>query len=214
MTAFYDEAYFERQRRVGRFGATANRIKFEPYISPQHHVADFGCGGGFLLSGFSCKQKTGVEINPAAAAEARRNGLTVFANVAEIDGERVDVFISDNALEHVVDPYAVVKEVHRALKPGGTAIFVVPCESNLMRFREDDPDQHIYSWSPGALGNLFKLAGFEVIESRPFIHRWPPKPELVEKLLGARGFHLAARLWGAMCLSIQQVRVVARKPGK
>ena len=207
----YDDAYYSAWAKTGDFAAIANLPKFAPFIEPHHVVADFGCAGGRMLMNFTCRRRVGIEINPAAAAEARANGIEVFDTVEELAPDSIDVLVSDNALEHVDLPLQVLRGAYRALRPGGLAVFVVPCEQILVRYHEEDFDQHLHSWSPGAFGNLFRRAGFAVVESRPFVHRWPPGFVSLQKLLGWPLWHLAARVYGALYLPMIQVRTVGRK---
>src|SRR5579872_3748459 len=97
----YDAAYWAKQRVRGAFGGVANLIKFTPYIRETDRVADFGAGGGYLLEHLRCAYKIGVEINPDALADARRRGLRMVESLDAIEDRSIDVFISDNALEHV-----------------------------------------------------------------------------------------------------------------
>jgi SAM-dependent methyltransferase len=212
VNAHYDDAYHAAWARTGDFAAVANLDKFAKYIKPDDVVADFGCAGGRMLMKFQCRRRVGVEINPASAAEARSHGIDVVASVDELLPESIDVFVSDNALEHVDEPLMELHGVYRALRRGGLAVFVVPCEQILTRYREDDFDQHLYSWSPGALGNLFRRAGLEVLESRPYLHRWPPGFARLQKLLGWQLWHMAAHVYGGLYWPLIQVRTVGRKP--
>jgi len=207
----YDAAYWAKQRVRGAFGGSANLIKFTPYIRETDRVADFGAGGGYLLEHLRCADKIGVEINPDALADARRRGLRMVESLDAIEDGSIDVFISDNALEHVEAPFDVLQKVYRKLTNGGRAIFVVPCEGLMRRFRPSDFDMHLYSWSPNCLGNLFVRAGFSVVECTPFIHKWPPRYAIVQKILGWPLFHVICRIWARMARSWFQVRCVARK---
>ncbi len=207
----YDDTYYAAWAKTGDFAAAANLPKFARFIEPHHVVADFGCAGGRMLMNIECRRRVGVEINPVAAAEARAHGIEVLASVEELAPDSIDVFVSDNALEHVDLPLEVLRGVLRALRPGGLAVFVVPCEQILTRYREDDFDQHLHSWSPGAFGNLFKRAGFAVVESRPYVHRWPPGYVALQKLLGWRLWHVAAHFYGGLHWPLIQVRTVGRK---
>jgi len=207
----YDAAYWTKQHVRGGFGGTANLIKFTPYIRETDRVADFGAGGGYLMQNLRCAGKVGVEINPNALADARRRGLRMVESIDAIEDGSIDVFISDNALEHVDSPFEVLQKVHRKLKDDGRAVFVVPCEGLTRRFKPNDLDMHLYSWSPMCLGNLFTRAGFSVVECTPFIHKWPPKFALVQKIVGWPLFHLICRMWARIERSWFQVRCVARK---
>ncbi len=171
----YDKAYFDWQRDIGAFGGWAEHSKFAPYISPSDVVVDFGCGGGFVLSGIQCAKRIGIEINDEAAAAARTRLDTVYGAAAEVPSEIADVVISNHALEHVHHPLAELKELHRITKPGGKLVIVVPCESAASRYEPDDINQHLYSWSPMCLGNLLTVAAFSVQSSKAYPYMWPPR---------------------------------------
>ena len=207
----YDDKYFDWQASIGEFGGWANQSKFAEYISSDNRVLDFGCGGGFLLKRMQCSKKVGVEVNPSAAATARQNGIEVFGSVEEMPDRYVDVIISDNALEHTLQPLEELKALYRKSKAGGKIIFVVPCESISYRFKRNDVNHHLYSWSPMCIGNLFTEAGFSVIESKPYVHKWPPKYRFIAKVGGRRLFEIACRLYGKIERSWFQVRVIAEK---
>jgi SAM-dependent methyltransferase len=211
VSTHYNSRYFDWQSAVGEFGGWANQSKFSAHISGESRVLDFGCGGGFLLKNLACRKRVGVEVNPSAVETARANGVEVFTRVDDVPDEYVDVIISNNALEHTLQPLAELKSLHRKLAPGGKIVFVVPCESIAYRYRPNDVNHHLYSWSPMCIGNLFTEAGFCVIESRSYIHKWPPKYRLIARLGGRPLFDLACRIYGRLERSWYQVRVVAEK---
>ena len=211
VSTHYDDKYFDWQASIGEFGGWANQSKFDEYISSDSKVLDFGCGGGFLLKNLKCSKRVGVEVNPAARETAKQNGIEVFAQVDDVPDEYVDVVISNNALEHTLLPLQELKSLRRKLQPGGKIIFVVPCESISHRYRPNDVNRHLYSWSPMCIGNLFSEAGFSVIESKAYIHKWPPKYRFIA-VLGRRPlFELACRIYGRLARSWFQVRVVAER---
>ncbi len=214
----YDKKYFDWQSSIGEFGGWANQSKFIEHISPTSKVLDFGCGGGYLLRSINCAKKVGVEVNESAADTAKNNGLEVFRSTAEVPDDYVDVIISDNALEHTLQPVEELKSLYKKLRVGGRIIFVVPCDSITRDYKPNDINHHLYSWSPMSLGNLFTEAGFSVIESRPYIHKWPRIKyicpslyKLIANVGGRRLFETACRIYGHIERSWFQVRVVAEK---
>jgi SAM-dependent methyltransferase len=211
ISTHYDDKYFDWQASIGEFGGWANQSKFVEYISSNSRVLDFGCGGGFLLKGIKCSTKVGVEVNPSAAETARKHGIDVFGSVEEVPDDYVDVIISNNALEHTLQPLEELKSLYKKLKVGGKIIFVVPCESINYSYKANDINHHLYSWSPMCIGNLFTEAGFSVIESQSYIHKWPPKYRLIAKLGGRSLFEIACRIYGRIERSWFQVRVIAEK---
>ncbi|PZX13816.1 methyltransferase family protein [Breznakibacter xylanolyticus] len=211
MSDYYDQSYFDWQKNIGAFGGWANLVKFEKDIDAQMNVVDFGCGGGFLLKNIACKGKMGVEINETARMHAGKLGVKAVASVDELPDDWADCIISNNALEHVPDPLNQLILLKNKLKAGGKIIFVVPCDSIRFKYDPKDVNYHLYSWSPMNLGNLFTEAGYQVVESKAFIHKWPPRYQLIAKLFGKRMFHLFCRIYGRIERSWFQVRVVAVK---
>jgi methionine biosynthesis protein MetW len=127
--------------------ATRYRDTIEQHgLSPTHHqiiawvskgarVLELGCSTGYigriLIEEKGCTV-TGVEIDRAAAAAARENGLTVLegsledpAFRASIDG-RYDVVIAADVIEHLADPAPILDHFKRWLAPGGFVIVAVP----------------------------------------------------------------------------------------
>ncbi|MFN5838937.1 MAG: hypothetical protein ACK47J_20015, partial [Pseudanabaena sp.] len=119
--------------------------------------------------------------------------------------------ISDNALEHTLQPLQELKSLYKKLKTGGKIIFVVPCEAISYSYKPNDINHHLYSWSPMCIGNLFTEAGFSVIESKPYIHKWPPKYQLIAKIGGRPLFEIACHIFGRIERTWFQVRVIGEK---
>ena len=207
----YNEKYFDWQKSIGEFGGWANRTKFSKFILKNEEVLDFGCGGGYLLKNIECKKKIGVEINPSAAETARENGLEVYKRAEDVPDNYVDIIISNNALEHTHHPLNELKELYKKLRKNGKIIFVVPCENISFKYIPGDINQHLYSWSPMCIGNLFTLAGFSVLESKPYIHKWPPHYAKIVKIFGRKIFDITCRIYGQIKREWFQVRIIAEK---
>jgi SAM-dependent methyltransferase len=206
----YDDKYFEWQSHVGMFGAKANRIKFENLIKPKDKVLDFGCGGGYMLSTFNNIEKFGVEINDAATKVAMQN-LKVFKSSKNLPDNFFDIIISNHALEHCDNPFIELKELHRSLKKNGLICIVVPIDNKKNLFKKNDRFFHLYSWSPSNLGNILSATGFDVIESKPFFHKWIPHYFKVKRILPWPVFHFFCRIYGRLNHDWWQTRAIAKK---
>jgi SAM-dependent methyltransferase len=205
----YDGEYFEWQKKIGEFGATVDLFKFRKYIKATDRVIDFGCGGGFMLKALGSAAKIGVEINDLARKFAINQGINTVKDASEIEDNWADVIISNNALEHALCPFNELKKLRSKLKSGGKIVFVVPNEKK-GSWKPNDINQHLYTWTPLNIGNLFIAAGF-TIEKIDIIPIWPPKPMQVRKIFGLRLFYLFSKISGDFrrwC----QIRVVAAKP--
>ena len=209
--SYYDQKYFKWQSPIGEFGGWANLAKFSEFVKKEDTVVDFGSGGGFLLSHIQCHKKMGIEINEAARASAKLIEIDSVADTDLLPDDFADVIISNHALEHTFSPLDELKKLRKKLKKGGKIIFVVPCESIDYAYVKNDINNHIYTWSPMCLGNLFTQAGFEVIESKPYIHKWPPHYEKIAKLFGRRVFNFSCQIYARIERSYFQVRTIARR---
>jgi SAM-dependent methyltransferase len=173
--------YLAYQGRIGALGAELNRWKFEPHLSAGDAVVDFGCGTGALLERLDVARKTGVEVSEPARLQAAARGLAVVAATAELPDGSADVAISNHALEHTLAPLHELRELRRVLRPGGRLVVWLPLDDwrAQRRPRADDPDHHLYTWTPKLLANLLAEAGFEVRSCSVVTRAWPPRAHLL-----------------------------------
>lgn len=155
-------------------GAARERARLEALLLddlPPGRVLEIGCGSGERLvrlreAGWDV---AGQELDPEAAAVARRSGLTVHLGPVAALGlpaSQYDAIVSSHVLEHVLDPEALLVECRRLLRPGGvlTAITPNPRSAGHARFGADwfylDPPRHLQLFPPPALAGLARRAGF------------------------------------------------------
>jgi 2-polyprenyl-3-methyl-5-hydroxy-6-metoxy-1,4-benzoquinol methylase len=98
-------------------------------------VLEVGCGTGttlIWLKGLrNCSWIGGVELAPEAVKEAVRRLDTVFAGNIEqmelpIEPASLDLILCLDVLEHLIDPWTIVKRLQRLLRPGGALIASIP----------------------------------------------------------------------------------------
>jgi len=168
--------YFARQNRGGLDQGRLEAWKFAPYVRPTDTVADFGCGSGALLASLDCAHRVGIEVNPAACAEAARHNIEIHHDPRSAGAARAHVVISNHALEHVPSPFEALAALREILMPGGRLVVCVPIDDwrTQRTFRPDDPDHHLYAWTPQLLGNLLAAAGFRVDSIRIVSRCFPP----------------------------------------
>jgi SAM-dependent methyltransferase len=99
-------------------------------------VFEIGCAAGRSLAYFKehgAEFVAGVEIAPAVAELARSRAEVDQVLVGSIEQlelpypeQSLDLVIAGHVLEHLVDPWAVLRRLHRLLKPGGQLIGALP----------------------------------------------------------------------------------------
>ena len=132
-------AYLARHRGYAHLGTGGRGTPLDPFLRwragiqliPAYvaggRVLDVGCGNGGLLRTLRALGWTdlhGIEPDPAAAAIARSTGADVRQGAVEdilpgFPAAHFDAIIASMVIEHVAEPYEVMREIARALRPGG-----------------------------------------------------------------------------------------------
>jgi SAM-dependent methyltransferase len=173
-------------------------------------VLEIGCGTGAtgalaLMSGRAGRY-TGVELFESAASEAR----TVLSDVVVGDIERLtlpwqpcdfDALILSEVLEHLIEPWAVLKRLHPHIRPGAMVLASSPNVSHWRvirelfegRFQLGDRgvfDQtHMRWFTPDSYAAMFEDAGYQVMRVSP-VTPFAPRTELISRWTNGRYDHL------------------------
>src|SRR3954464_8624401 len=140
-----------RRRRRGFLAhGGASRVTEAYYSQPRADVAalvpdnaqrilDVGCGFGALGRGLIATKPRimhGIERNAAAAS--RLEGLyqryvvaDAEAGLAELREERYHCIVFADVLEHLVDPWSVLRKATQLLIPGGVVVASIPNVRNI-----------------------------------------------------------------------------------
>jgi 2-polyprenyl-3-methyl-5-hydroxy-6-metoxy-1,4-benzoquinol methylase len=176
-SAVQDPTYVEE--REGRVLTFQRNLKpFEDLVAPNSHtrrLLDIGCHIGVMVE---LAQKAGwdawgVEPSTWAAEEARKRSLNVLTGTlgeAQLPADSFDVVTMWDVIEHLTDPAAEIRQIHRVLKPGGIfAVHTIDIESWFARLMGKRwpwlMEMHLYYFSPQTLGRMVEQTGFQVIRS-------------------------------------------------
>jgi 2-polyprenyl-3-methyl-5-hydroxy-6-metoxy-1,4-benzoquinol methylase len=99
-----------------------------------HRILDLGCGAGVvgkkLKDTGKAGELVGVELFESAANRAAAHYSRVHCgDIEQMElpyGPEFDYALCGDILEHLKDPYSVVRRIHGWLKPGGVLICSVP----------------------------------------------------------------------------------------
>jgi 2-polyprenyl-3-methyl-5-hydroxy-6-metoxy-1,4-benzoquinol methylase len=172
--------YFSYQ--IGR--GIVNFLQFARPLQAEAFVLDYGCGPGFLIEHLLTLNARITAIDTSQDAldfvNKKFQGLERWVEAIRVpsppapfaDGT-FDVVICVELLEHLLDSMlpAVVKEIHRLLKPGGLALISTPNDEDLTRSQilcpfcrtEFHKVQHLRSFSEKSMRQLLEAHGFRVI---------------------------------------------------
>ncbi len=176
--------FFQPPELAGTAELYAQLGRFDWYYDPhrwEHDVAladlagarrvlEVGCGSGAFVArlrqhGLAAE---GLELNPAAAAAARQNGLPVhredLLDWADQQRGTYDAVCAFQVLEHVPHVGDFLRAMIDLLAPGGRLLLSVPNQESFLGGRDvllDLPPHHMTRWQPAVLHklpNLFPLA--------------------------------------------------------
>jgi len=140
-------------------------------VPQKGRALDVGCGDGSIVKlaqdlGWNAE---GVDFDPQAVETARRRGLSVCLgrlSDRSYPGNSFDLIQSHHSIEHVHDPVAMLSEIYRILRPGGSLIVTTPNadSSGAKHFgphwRGLEPPRHLQIFNGKNLLTLAKRAGF------------------------------------------------------
>jgi ubiquinone/menaquinone biosynthesis C-methylase UbiE len=163
--AYYDERVIEKMAEVSGVGESSE-------------VADVGTGTGFIAAGLSSRvlRVVGIDSAPAMLEVARENLMALgAANVDLVLGEAsrlpledgaVDAAFANMVLHHAEDPEAMLKEMARIVRPGGTVAIADEVAHPYAWMREEHADIWLgFEW--GQVWRYFAAIGIEDYHYEP-----------------------------------------------
>lgn len=147
------------------------------YPAPGRMV-EVGSGFGYLLRSFKDEGWDVLGVDPWGAlppftrAQHGIETLPVTLEEAALPDASADVVVFLHVIEHVPDPHATLREIHRVLKPGGHLVMETPRYDTAMfrllghRERSLRCEGHIYFFTFDTLKRAYEKAGFSEVETR------------------------------------------------
>ncbi len=157
-------------------------IKFLPKNSKR--ILDIGCGNGTFanaLMEMSYEEVWGIELIKAEAIKAQESLYKVFVgscekHIDELPNNYFDAIYFNDVLEHLVDPYSVLKRLKNKLSDNGVIISSIPniryyhVLYNLLFKKEFEykshgilDKTHLRFFTKNSIRNMYENLGFEVL---------------------------------------------------
>jgi SAM-dependent methyltransferase len=199
LCGYFGYRHLHRDHCLCRFGGFWGRIpllrhraiyddlgdRFPVFVDRKDNLlVDVGCGRGDFLG----RMRTlgwnvlGIEPDPVSAALAASRGIPVFRgtlNEAALPDAMADRVLLSHVLEHLSDPYTVISECFRILRPGGRLIIITPNSQSLGHrfFNENwrglEPPRHLFIYSGLSLRKILERSPFRkyLITTRSYLAR-------------------------------------------
>jgi 2-polyprenyl-3-methyl-5-hydroxy-6-metoxy-1,4-benzoquinol methylase len=146
-------------------------------LGPNLRVLDAGCGDGYWLARLQevpGLQLIGVDYNPLRVERAKtvaRNAQVLLGDLTSfVSGERFDIVLLNQVIEHVPDDVGLLWRVRSLLRPGGVMILGTPNEGSrlqqwmLRRTGGLETTDHVHFYTEGEIRRKIVESGF-IIDS-------------------------------------------------
>jgi len=137
---------------------------------------EVGCGTGYVLQGVAaafpdtrlCATEAQTEgLQFAAARVPRAAFLQMDARHMPFDRE-FDAIGAFDVIEHIAEDEAVLAQMHRALRPGGSLLLTVP-QHPFLWSEYDVRAHHVRRYTAGELRQKLTRAGYEIVKMTSFV---------------------------------------------
>ncbi len=169
-------------------------------------IVEAGCGAGALAAEYKRihpqGRYLGIEVNPdAAAAAAGRLDRVVVGDVEEVEAAElgieegtVDCLVYGDVLEHLIDPWTVLRRHAAWLRPGGMVLACIPNVQHwsllvhLLQGKWQYQDEglldrtHFRFFTLDSIGELFQESGLPVIDVQTRNLNGPPYQDVMRLL--------------------------------
>lgn len=163
---YFKNRYGNNEQRLLQFQIDASFLK---KFKSSGVICDVGCSTGeFLTSIFWEGDLYGMEINLEAKLTAEENGYCFDKNIYT-ESNFFDVVVFRGTIQHVDEPFRMMKAAYQSLKKGGVIVFLATpnTDSILYRIKLDLPflDKNLNFYLPGKnnLSNSLKNYGFNIL---------------------------------------------------
>jgi cyclopropane fatty-acyl-phospholipid synthase-like methyltransferase len=142
----HDDAQW--QIYLGARRAVMEQFGLRPTEGTGRTSLEIGCLEGRLVRFLADHgwQARGIEINSEISERGRASLGVEIDNISVSEWEppsaAYDIVVSFHTFEHLIDPVAILRKVHSALKPGGQCLIEIPCDDSEF----DNPD-HLHFFS-------------------------------------------------------------------
>lgn len=168
-TQYPGHRILEAMRSAPKYANAVYAMAKAPLSKGEETIVEFGAGDGAFAQRFRDDGYSVVCVEPDQRNQQalRSQGLSVFADVAQLPEASFSYIYTINVLEHLEDIHGSLVAIGRVLRPGGTLFVFVPA-FNLLWSSLDDEVGHVQRFTTRSLAEAIQKAGFAIQTTRYF----------------------------------------------
>jgi len=154
----YFDVYYNKKTKYPRLLA---RYLFDRFnMKKGQTLLDVGCGIGEYLDEFELLGLEVYGLDSRPIEDERISECNLEEYIIPCKDNSFDIVFSKSCVEHLSDPYKVISDMKRVLKPGGTLIIMVPDWTSNMKYYYDGYD-HKTAFTRRGLRDLMGYVFFD-----------------------------------------------------
>lgn len=151
--------YYEARAKIAK-------RKYFAGIQEDARILEFSCGLGQDTLYFP--NSVGFDVSEFCLEFCRKKGKSVINDLSLAEDHSFDLVFSSHTLEHVTNPYEVLKTLRGKINQKGKLMLILPCEHHGKAGFTFDVNQHLFCWNFRTINNLLLTAGYSIVENRYF----------------------------------------------
>jgi methionine biosynthesis protein MetW len=205
--------------------------KIKQILGSGHRIIDLGCGSGQLLDDLAdqFEERIGFDISRARLnSRVDSEPINWIFHEADLNAplpledKFADAVIANQVIEHIVDPFHFLSEIHRILRPGGCCIITTPnirylkhilhlllsgygprtAGGNSLEGYWDDG--HLHYFTHKDLRELFMQVGFAEVKSHAVINK--PHSSLLRRAMDSNRASYIVREFLSGCILLWAIK--------
>jgi SAM-dependent methyltransferase len=146
-------------------------------LASQESILDVGAGMAPYRELFDHARYITCDWDLSIYAPPTPPDIRASAHRIPVDDASFDAILCTQVLEHVAEPWSVLEEFHRVIRPGGKVWIITP----LVWYLHEQPYDY-YRFTAHGLRHLLDRAGFSAIEILPLTDAFTTLAQLVGDL--------------------------------
>jgi len=166
----YEKRFYGHENYRNRVWEILIKEFFFKWVRNTDHILDLGCGYGEFINHTKCEVRHAMDLNPKTRSLLNNNILFHEQDCSKpwkIESNSLDLVFTSNFFEHLPNKESLdrtMREIKKALKPGGRLIAMGPNISVLRGKYWDFWDHHV-ALSDQSLCELLQIHDFTIDQS-------------------------------------------------